>query len=289
MTSHDAVLAVRARLSTRRVGHTGTLDPFATGLLLLLAGRFTRAMEYFHALAKRYSAVMRLGVETDTEDPTGTPSAESDAWRRLTEDDVRAALAGRVGAGEQRPPSYSAKKVEGRRAYAEARRGARLELAAVPIAVHGLELERFEPPFVAFSATVSTGTYVRSLARDMGRDLECGAHLVELRRTRIGPFRVEDAMAPGDAGRSVAGGDPALVRPAAALAWMPRRRLDGAEIAEIGHGRPIPVGELEPPGPGGGPIGETVRGAVALVAEGELIAVAERRGDELHPRKVFAT
>lgn len=287
-TSHDAVLIARARVGMRRIGHTGTLDPFATGLLLLLAGPFTRAMQYFHALAKRYTAVMRLGVETDTEDRTGTPVTESDAWRGLSEDDVRDALATRVGEGTQVPPGYSAKKLEGRRAYTEARRGAIVELAPVPITVHGLELDRFEPPIVAFSTTVSTGTYVRSLARDVGRDLGCGAHLVELRRTRIGPFRVEDAVTPEEIAPPGSPGARGWLAPVEALAWMPRRRLDAGETAAVRHGRAVPATALEPPVPEAGPVGAPAEGAVALVADGGLVAVGERHGDELRPRKVFA-
>lgn len=273
----------------RRVGHTGTLDPFATGLLLLLIGPFTRAMEYFHALAKRYTAVMRLGIETDTEDRTGSPIAESGAWRGLDEADVRMALESRLGEGFQVPPIYSAKRVEGRRAHTEARRGALVELAPVPITVHRVELDRFDPPVVAFSATVSTGTYVRSLARDIGRDLGCGAHLLELRRTGIGPFPVEKAVAPDDAVPPNAAGARGWYAPAEALAWMPRRRLEPGEVIAIGHGRAIPVDTLEPPHPDVGPIGAPARNTMALVAEGELVAIAERHGDELRPRKVFTT
>jgi len=287
MTSHDAVLAARDRLRMRRIGHTGTLDPFATGLLLLLAGPFTRAMQYFHALAKRYTAVMRLGVETDTEDRTGTVIAGNEIWRRLTEVEVRGALASRVGEGTQVPPSYSAKKVEGRRAYTEARRGAIVELAPVPITVHRLDLERFDPPVVAFSTTVSTGTYVRSLARDIGRDLGCGAHLLELRRTRIGPFAVEDAVLLGEVAPPGSAGARGWLAPAEALAWIPRRRLDRSEVAAVRNGRAIPAGSLEPPVPATGPVGAPATGAVALVGEDGLVGVAARHGDELRPRKVF--
>lgn len=289
MTSHDVIVAVRARLSMRRIGHTGTLDPFATGLLILLTGPFTRSMRYFHGLAKRYRAVMRLGVETDTEDRTGATIAESDAWRDLSAEDLRRVLARHVGEGTQVPPSYSAKKIEGRRAYTEARRGALVELAPVPITVHALELERFEPPEVAFSTTVSTGTYVRSLARDIGRDLGCGAHLLALRRTRIGPFSVDDAVVPDEAAAPGSPGARGWRRPAEALAWLPCRPLEPHEAEAVGHGRAISAGELEPPDPAAGPIGPPAERAVALVAEGALLAVAERTGDELRPRTVFGT
>lgn len=289
MTSHDAVLAARGRASLVRVGHTGTLDPFATGLLLLLAGPFTRAMQYFHGLAKRYSAVMHLGVETDTEDRTGTAIAESGAWRELSEDEVLGALATRVGEGTQVPPSYSAKKIDGRRAYAEARRGAIVELAPVPVTVHRIELERFDPPEVTFSATVSTGTYVRSLARDIGRDLGCGAHLVELRRTGIGPFAVEDAVAPDDIAPPGSSDTRGWLTPAEALSWLPLRWLEPGEASAVGHGRAIPLDGLEGPPCEAGPIGPPGEDVVALVADGQLVAIAERIGDELRPRTVFAT
>ncbi len=290
MTSHEAVLEARSRLGIRRIGHTGTLDPFATGLLLLLVGPFTRATQYFHILPKRYTATMRLGIETDTEDRTGTPVAENEAWRDLSEGEVRRALAVRSGEGTQLPPRYSAKRVGGRRAHAEARRGARLELAPIPITVHGLSLERFEPPLVGFTATVSTGTYVRSLARDIGRDLGCGAHLSELRRTRIGPFPVAGALPPervGPPGPATAAG---WRSPAEALGWLPRRRLDPPEVGDIRHGRAVSAGAIESPTEEDtGPLGLDGPAAVALLADGALVAVAERHGEELRPRKVFAT
>lgn len=289
VTSHDAVLAARGRLALGRVGHTGTLDPFATGLLLLLAGPFTRATQYFHALTKRYSAVMRLGIETDTEDRTGDTIVESGEWRNLSEGDVLRAIASRVGEGTQVPPSYSAKKIDGRRAYTEARRGALVELAPVPVTIHRLELERFAPPEVSFRATVSTGTYVRSLARDIGRDLGCGAHLVELRRTGIGPFVVEDAVAPDDVAPPDSPDARGWLTPAEALSWLPLRRLDREERTAVGHGRTIRLGSVEAAPLDAGPIGPPGEDVVALLADGELVAIADRIGAELRPRKVFAS
>lgn len=286
------MLEVRARAKLRRIGHTGTLDPFATGLLILLAGRLTRAMDYFHALDKRYHAVLRLGVETDTEDPTGAPVSESDAWRTVTETAVEAALRAHLGPGTQVPPRYSAKRVGGRRAHAEARRGRPVRLDPIPVTIHALELESFEPPRVGFAATVSTGTYVRSLARDLGRALGCGAHLVELRRTRIGPFRVEDAVAPEKAGPPGTGdGWRTAVE---ALGWLPRRELDAEEAEAVRHGRPVAVGTVLFRGDGGAgpdvhasPLRAVDPGPVALLFSGSLVAVAEREGDRLRPRKVF--
>ena len=192
-TSHDVVLEVRRALGLRRVGHTGTLDPFATGLLLALIGSFTRLAELFHALPKVYEATMELGRQTDTDDLTGDTVAESAGWRVQTTEAIRSAFAVREGAGLQRPPAYSAKRVAGQRAHAVARGGGHVELAPTDVTFHELEVTGVDLPEVRFRARVSTGTYIRALARDIGHDLGCGGHLTRLRRTSIGPFLVEDA------------------------------------------------------------------------------------------------
>jgi tRNA pseudouridine55 synthase len=187
-TSHDIIAAARRALRQRRIGHTGTLDPFASGLLLLLLGRATRLAEYFADLPKRYTATAHLGVATDTEDRTGQIVATSDAWRGLAPDRVRAAFESMAGERMQRPPAFSAKKVAGERAYAAARRGDDLALQPVPIRIDSLRVTGLELPLVTFEVTCSTGTYVRSIARDAGDDLGVFGHLAELRRTGIGPW-----------------------------------------------------------------------------------------------------
>ena len=268
-TSHDVVDQVRRVLGLRRVGHLGTLDPFAAGLLVIVVGRATRLAPYAAEWTKSYEGVIRLGRTTATDDATGSTAGASDAWQSLDRARVEAALARFRGAYAQRPPAYSAVKVEGERAYRLARRGEPVVLAARTVLVSALELVCFAPPDVGFRATVSGGTYLRGLARDVGEELGCGAHLATLVRTRVGPFRLEEGVAP----ERLTAGD--LRDPATLVAELPRRDLDDAGRTAVMHGRPVPAG-----------MGE--EGRVALFADGHLVAVAEREGELLKPRVVVA-
>ena len=270
VTSHDVVARVRRALGTRAVGHTGTLDPFATGLLVVLVGRATRLARFVESQPKTYLADAVLGTRTDTDDRTGAvvgPVAECSA---IAEAVVREALAGLAGTRRQRPPSYSAKHVAGERSYRLARRGEAVALPEVDIAVHALELVAWRPPQLRFRATVSAGTYVRALARDLGERLGVGAHLAELRREAIGPLRVEDAVPLDRVSRGA-------VRPArSVLEHLPAVDLDERARADVLHGRPVAAA-------GGRAGGEDV----ALVAGGELIAVARRVDGWLRPAVVL--
>lgn len=298
-TSHDAVERARAALGTRRIGHTGTLDPFASGLLVLCVGRATRLSEYFHLPAKSYRALLRLGEETETHDPEGRSTRSSDAWRGVTRGRLEDAMAAFRGPIRQVPPRYSAKSVDGRRAHRAARAGEEVELEARPVVVHELELEELDLPDVRLTCRVSTGTYVRALARDLGRELGCGAHLRELRRTAVGPYAVGRAVAweelEADRWRAAARREPpAWLDPAEALPWLARRRLTEAEAEGVRHGQRVPRGETEAPeAPLRGPAPGAGRGSggaappVLLVRRGALLAVAEPVGDELQPRKVW--
>ncbi len=272
-TSHDVVDRVRRALGggagATRVGHLGTLDPFADGLLVILVGRATRLASFAAGWTKSYEGVIRLGTATSTDDATGDPVGGSDAWRALDRPRIEQALARFRGAYAQRPPAYSALKVAGERAYRRARRGERVMLAARPVDVSELDLTGLELPDIRFRATVSGGTYLRSLARDVGEELGCGAHLAALTRTRVGPFQLADAVAPD----AVTAG--ALRDAAALVADLPRRELDAAGRAAVLHGRPVPAARGE-------------RGRVALFAGHELIAIAEREGELLKPRVVVA-
>lgn len=268
-TSHDVVDTVRRAVGTDRVGHLGTLDPFAAGLLVIVVGRATRLAPFAAAWAKAYEGVIRLGATTATDDATGATVATSEAWHALDRARVEEALAAFRGAYDQRPPAYSAVKVAGERAYRRARRGEDVVLRPRRVDVTELELESFTPPDVAFRATVSGGTYLRSLARDVGEALGCGAHLATLRRTRVGAFRLADAVAPDEVTAR------ALRDPAELVRDLPARDLDDAGRAAVAHGRPVPVAD-----------GTLETGSVALFWSGQLVAVAERVGEVLKPRVV---
>jgi tRNA pseudouridine55 synthase len=276
-TSHDVVAIARRALRTRRIGHTGTLDPFASGLLLLCLGPATRVAEYLTALPKSYLATIRLGEATRTDDLTGEVVQRSDAWRSLDEARVREALADQTGRIAQLPPAFSAKKVAGERMYAAARRGEEVRRTPVEVTVHAIELLRFEPPELEISVDCGSGTYIRAIARDVGEALGVGGHLTRLRRTRVGEHRVGDALALDlleDPERVRA----ALLPAAAALSHLPQLRVDADQARVIAHGGWVPA-----------PVGTPEGGPIALVDERRaLLAIVERRGDRIQPRKVFA-
>lgn len=275
-TSHDVIQVARRALGVRRIGHTGTLDPFASGLLVLCVGKATRLVEYFHLLPKTYSTTAVLGAETDTEDRTGAVTERSEAWRDLTRADIERATAYFRGEYAQVPPAFSAKKVDGRRAYEAARAGQAVEMSASTVHVHSFHVDAVRLPEVDLIAEVSTGTYVRSLARDLGRALGCGAHLTTLRRESIGPFRVGDAVSlteleagrlPGAACRTAA----------ASLEWLPVRRLSAVEVEDVEHGRSITESGEPPPR----------QLPVAMLAGERLVAVGRWDSGVLRPEKVF--
>lgn len=267
-TSHDVVDLVRRALGMSRVGHLGTLDPFAAGLLVVIVGRATRLAPFSAAWRKSYEGVIRLGTITTTDDPMGERVQETDAWRGIDRGAVEAAFAGFRGPIRQRPPAHSAVKVAGERAYRRARRGEVVVLADRPVEIVELTLTGFTPPDVTFRATVSGGTYLRSLARDVGAALECGAHLAALTRTAVGPFSLADAVPP----EVVTAAD---LRPAALLVSdLPRRVLVAGERDAVVHGRPLPAIDTAD--------------RVALFAGEELVAIGERSGDVVKPRVVVA-
>ncbi|HEX5030825.1 MAG TPA: tRNA pseudouridine(55) synthase TruB [Candidatus Eisenbacteria bacterium] len=227
---------MRTLLGERRVGHAGTLDPFASGLLLVGEGRATGILGCLGLLPKRYHARALLGVTTDTQDRTGKVlRRSSDIPRR---EDVAHALDSFRGPLRQRPPLYSAVKVRGERLYEAARRGVEVEREHRPIQVYALELIHADPPEVVLDATVSRGTYVRTLAHDLGETLGCGAHLTALRRTASGPFTVDQALS-CDRDRKL--GREAFrersLAPEEALAFLPRVRLTEDEASRLRHGQ----------------------------------------------------
>lgn len=265
MTSHDVVARVRRAAGTRKVGHAGTLDPMATGLLVLGVGRATRLLRYLGDLPKSYEGTGRLGEETDTLDADGEVVRRAPVDVSLT--DVRRACAGLVGEWMQTPPAYSAVKVGGRKLYDAARRGDVLEAPARTIRVDAFEVSGFDGRDVDVRITCSGGTYVRALVADVGRALGCGAHLVRLRRTAIGPFRVEDARPPGE-------GEPLPLE--RAVAHLPSVRLDADEARAASHGRVL------------GPAG--IEGPYAVFApDGALAGIYRDAGASARPEVVLAS
>jgi tRNA pseudouridine55 synthase len=269
VTSHDVVDAARRALRTRRVGHAGTLDPFATGLLVLLIGHATRLLPHLSGEPKVYDATIQFGTETDTDDVTGTVTRSAPL---PDEARVRAALPSLTGTFDQIPPDYSAKQVEGRRAYHAARRGDALALAAVPVTVHRWDIRGLSSERLEATITCAGGTYIRALARDLGRMSDSAAHLSALRRTRSGPFTVADAVSLA----ALRSGTAAL-RPAVdAVPHLPVVTLDATEASSVRHGRAIAS------------VDATASASAALVGPaGELVAVAERCGTSWQPRVVI--
>ena len=239
ITSHDVVDEVRHALGTRKVGHAGTLDPMATGLLVVGVGRATRLLRYFGELAKTYEGTVRLGEETDTLDADGVTVRTSKV--DVSRAQLEAGAAGLVGDSTQVPPAYSAVKVGGRKLYEAARAGEVLEAPPRPIRVDAFDVRRFVEPDFDFVLTCSGGTYVRRLVADLGRSLGCGAHLVRLRRTAIGPYRVEDA----EPRPPVASGD--LIGLDHAIRHLPHVDLTPEEAEAAGHGRILGPTGIEGP------------------------------------------
>ncbi|MEM7416375.1 MAG: tRNA pseudouridine(55) synthase TruB [Gemmatimonadota bacterium] len=278
-TSHDVVARTRRALSTRRVGHTGTLDPFASGLMLLCIGHATRIAEYLTGVDKEYVATARLGIETDTLDREGEVVGQSDGVDAIDPDAIHAALDAQRGALDQVPPQFSAKKVDGEAMHRRARRGEIVELPPVRVHVREVEVLSFDAPFVRFRVSCSSGTYIRAIARDLGASLGVGAHLTELRRTRVGSATVDAALSI-DALDDAAGVAEARIEPADAL-HFPRLSLDGEAARRLRHGQRIRVADEESST-------STVE-RVAACLEDDLVAIADLDAGVLRPRKVFAT
>lgn len=192
-TSHDVVARLRRKLQMKRIGHAGTLDPMATGLLVMLIGKATRASQYLISLDKEYEGTVMLGVVTDSQDADGRV-LETRPVPALTEAELRAAMKSFLGDQYQTPPMYSAIKIEGVPLYKKARQGEEVEREPRFIRVSAFELVRFDPPQFDFSLRCSKGTYVRTVAHDLGQKLGCGAHLSALRRTAAGKFRIAEAL-----------------------------------------------------------------------------------------------
>jgi len=278
LTSHDVVQIIRKGTNIRRAGHTGTLDPRASGVLVILVGPAVRLSEYVSASDKRYQAILRLGASTDTYDADGTVTS-SRPVEHITEAQFEEALKGFVGEIEQIPPPYSAVKVKGRKAYEMAREGEEVDLAPRMINVYGLELLEWAPPEAVIDVYCSSGTYVRSLAHDLGEKLGCGAHLVGLRRTRSGRFTLRDAVPLRKLRDAFETGTwyQYLIPAAEALSDWPALELSEEQVDLVRHGHRISADAME------------AKLARAVSLDGELVALLEYlpESGQWQPKKVF--
>ncbi len=275
LTSHDVVARVRRLAGTRKVGHAGTLDPMATGVLVLGVGRGTRLLGHLSLTSKSYDATIRLGASTTTDDAEGEilERAEPGAVASITQAALGAALAAQVGELDQVPSSVSAVKVDGRRAHARVRAGEDVVLAPRRVTVHSLEVGevemRSDAVDVVVSVACSSGTYVRAIARDVGRELGVGGHLVALRRTRVGPFDLTGAARLEDLAEHF---EMSPLGDAARLAF-PVLRLEADVARLVRHGRPLEL---------------AMAGLTALLdPDGELLALYEERDGLARPVAVL--
>ena len=295
MTSHDVVAATRRILKERRIGHTGTLDPFATGVLLILVGRATRLAQFLSGADKEYDAIIRLGFATDTGDRMGTPlpgptGREPGKW---SEAEMEAALASLRGYIDQVPPMYSAKKIAGQKLYELARRGESVEREPIRVCIHEFEAIKPDGQLIKDNldgtfdfhvhVSCSAGTYVRALAEDFGKRLSVGAHLAELRRTRVGDFTVTNAVTLEQLKTGF--GEEALgtimLLPNAALSRLPFVHLNAEDARRARHGMEVKVAEYD------WPDGEKVK---MCDIDDHLIAIGEYDAEarHLHPSVVLA-
>jgi len=280
MTSARVVGAVKRALQVKKIGHTGTLDPMATGVLPLCIGEGTKVAGYLLAEDKEYEGELLLGVETDTLDREGQVQSEARMEAALvTREQLLQAMARFVGPIEQVPPMFSALKQDGRRLHQLARQGVEVERKARSIVVHSFELLSFSESRARFSVAASKGTYVRSLVYDVGRVLGCGAHLTELRRTRSGKFSLSEAVTLDQL--QLGAGDIRVVDPVAAISHLPSVRVPADQLSSVADGKRLSwelVSSVEPPS-----------GVFALLTpDGRaLVAIVEIEEERLRYRRVF--
>jgi len=280
MTSHEVVEAIRRGTKIRRTGHTGTLDPRASGVLVVLIGPAVRLSEYVSASDKRYQAIIRLGTRTDSYDSDGTITNTSPV--SVTMEQFKEKLQNFIGEIEQTPPPYSAVKIQGRRAYEMAREGEEVEIKPRMIHVYSLDVLEWNIPEVTIDVYCSSGTYIRSLAYDLGEQLGCGAMLAGLRRTQSGRFTLRDATPLRKLVEAFDNGTwyKYVIPAAESLSDWPSITLSNEQVEAIRHGHRISAGE--------GKSGEMVRG---ITEQGELVALLDYNTEtkEFQPRKVFFT
>jgi tRNA pseudouridine55 synthase len=297
MTSHDVVARVRRIIGEKRVGHTGTLDPFATGVLVVLVGKATRLAQFLSDSEKAYEAVIRFGYRTNTGDVTGTRVAdlttEIQRSAEIREDEIEAALSSFRGEIEQTPPMYSAKKIGGRKLYELARRGEEVERKPVRVTISEFECLLGDGELAKLNddgtndlrvrVVCSAGTYIRTLAEDLGKKLGTGAHLAELRRTRAGKFKIEDAITLEQLGGLVESNSfsQTFISPDVTLAHLPKLDLSADDLRRVMNGLDLQLDQTT------WPTGQAVRLRNAI---GELVAVGiyDETSKLIHPRVVLA-
>lgn len=301
MTSHDVVARVRKIIGERRVGHTGTLDPFATGLLVILVGRATRLAQFLSGAEKEYEGLIRLGYATDTGDVTGSriefeePHSKMRSAPSLRQEEIQAAISSLKGELEQVPPMYSAKKIKGKKLYEFAREGQEVERQPVRVTIREFVMSSPDELLRAnddgsvdlrVRVVCSAGTYIRTLAEDLGQKLGLGSHLAELRRTRAGVFEIEGALTFETLVEvcNLEMLDGALISPHDALSHLPAIELDADQARRTRHGLAL---EFAPDGPQSLTDGDAIR----LSLHNELIAVGRFDASRgvIHPAVVLET
>jgi tRNA pseudouridine55 synthase len=275
MTSRDAVNHVQRWFPRKtKIGHTGTLDPLATGVLVICIGAATRLADYVQAMPKTYVSRFRLGATSTTDDADGTITETPDATP-LTREQIDAALASFIGTIEQTPPAYSALKVGGQRAHDLARKGEGFELRARPVRIDTIRVLAYEWPFLDVEIDCGKGTYIRSIARDLGERLGSGGHLAAQRRTEASGLRIDDSLTPDAMERLAADGRLAeAVRPVTDLLDLPRLTLDAADARRFRHGSQVAVADGRP-------------GRHAVLTDTELLGIGSVAAGVLQPVKVI--
>jgi tRNA pseudouridine55 synthase len=267
MTSHDVVARVRRVTGESSIGHLGTLDPMATGVLPLLLGKYTRLAQFFGALEKTYTGTIRFGFATDTYDAEGQPTGEGVSVS-LTLEQVRSAAAPFHGETEQMPPPFSAKKIGGKKAYELARAGETPKLKPAKITIKAFEITALEGDTAAFAMTVSAGGYVRSVAHELGIALGCGAHLASLRRMAAGPFQIQDAIPLAEMEAQTGGElEEKMPHPRALLPDLPSVTADTFSVGRLRNGAAVNLPEF-----GSAPMVKIFEGQRNLIAIGRRLA-----------------
>jgi tRNA pseudouridine55 synthase len=277
-TSHDVVAKMRNILGERSIGHLGTLDPMATGVLPLVIGKMTRLCQFYEHSEKCYEGTIRFGFATDTYDADGDPAGPSQEVK-VTLEEIRDAAAHFVGILQQVPPPFSAKKIKGVPAYKLARKKADVDLKPVEVEVREFTILGLEGEVAAFRSRVSSGTYVRSLAHELGQKLGCGAHLASLRRTSVAEFLIEDAHTLEQVAEAVSEArlDELLVHPRRVLPGIPCVTADEETVGRIRHGRSVNLAEFS-----------KSKWVKVFAGQSDLICVASRvAGSLFHPKVVL--